>query len=102
MLKCQGREVVVSGRIGSNVDFGSGPLPNKGGQDMFVARFSSGGTVIWANSFGTSSPDDIFGLALDKFGGPVIGGSYYGAIDFGGGFMPFVALEDMFITKLTP
>lgn len=95
-------EVVVSGRIGSNVDFGAGPLTNKGGQDMFVARFSSAGVVIWANSYGTSSTDDVFGLALDSFGGPVIGGSYYGAIDFGGGFMPYVGAADMFITKLTP
>jgi hypothetical protein len=95
-------EIVVAGRIGSNVDFGSGPLSNKGGKDIFVARFSSAGAVIWANSYGTSGSEDIGGLALDSLGSPVVSGNYPGPIDFGGGFLPHVALNDMFVTKLTP
>ncbi len=95
-------EIVVSGVIGSNVDFGGGPLTNKGLSDMFVARFSSGGAVIWANSFGTSANDDVHGLSLDSLGSPVLVGEVPGPLDFGGGFLPHVALSDMFITKLTP
>jgi len=95
-------EIVVSGIIGSNVDFGAGPLTNSGQADIFVARFSSAGAVIWANSYGTSGNDSINGLALDGFGSPVIAGEFPRPINFGGGILPHVGLGDMFISKLTP
>ena len=95
-------EIVVTGTIRSNVDFGAGPLGFAGDDDIFLARFTSAGAVLWAKSYGTGGNDRVNDMALDSLGSPVLVGEHPGPIDFGGGFLPHVGLEDIFIVKLSP
>jgi hypothetical protein len=70
--------VYVSGSTGGTPDFGAGPLPNAGGQDILLFKLSSAGDVSWAKSFGTSGSDQ--GTAVAARNGEVaIAGYYYNA-----------------------
>lgn len=52
----------------------SKPFPG-GGDDAFLAKFSSTGTRLWGTYFGDSGDDDAYGLALDHSGNVCITGS---------------------------
>lgn len=102
-VECTGQnDIVVSGSMGSNVDFGSGALPNLGARDLFVARFNALGSVVHAQSFGANGNDDLTGLALSTTGGAIVSGGFQAPINFGGGTLPHVGSLDMFLVQLTP
>ena len=48
-------DVVVAGRFGGTVDFGSGPRTAVNSWDAFVFRVSRDGRPLWANSFSSAS-----------------------------------------------
>lgn len=60
-----------------------GPLPNAGGQDIFVAKFDPAGNVMWARSFGGPG-NDAATVRFDGAGGLVLGGWFVGSIDMDG------------------
>ena len=95
-------EVVVTGNFASNsVNFGSGALANSGGADIFLAKYSSGGTARWSKRFGTGLGLDekAFGVATDSWSNILLTGSIVDAIDFGGGSLPGDGYYDIFIAK---
>lgn len=49
--------IYLSGWFSGNVDFGGQTLSSRGATDMFVAKFSSGGGLLWARQFGGSQGD---------------------------------------------
>jgi hypothetical protein len=64
--------VIVAGGFGYTVDFDPGPgtanLTTAGAGDVFVAKYSSAGTYLWAKRLGgsdTSSDDVAYGVAVD-------------------------------------
>ena len=76
---------------------------------MFVAKFNSSGTLLWAARFGGSALERCNGVSLDSSGNIFLTGQYgfFGtAIDFGGGPLPLSGgtsafQYDTFIAKLT-
>jgi hypothetical protein len=77
-------DVLLTGYITGAVNFGSGPLPSKGGRDVFLARYSPSGTLRWARSFGSSGLDVGYAVDTDSAGNIVLGGSYAASINIGG------------------
>lgn len=71
-------------------------LPSGSGGDVLVAKFSSGGDLIWSRQFGSSTLDSGASIAIDSSGDLFITGSTYGNI---GG--PNLGRSDVFISKLT-
>jgi hypothetical protein len=63
--------LVVAGYFYGTVDFGGisltadNPSNLKNMTDIFVAKFSPSGTLLWVKQFGGSAPDLAFGVVLD-------------------------------------
>ena len=79
--------VVVSGTFSGtcDVDPGTGvtSLTSSGGTDVFVAKYSPAGTLLWARQFGGAGDDRAYGVAVDRRDDSiVVGGAFSGAVDF--------------------
>jgi hypothetical protein len=79
--------VLVTGYYNGAVDFGMGPLPVGGAEDIFVAKYNgSSGALMWARGFGgTGAFDTGHGVTVDGSGRVYAVGDLGGAADFGGG-----------------
>lgn len=83
---------------------GTTTLTSVGNYDVFVAKFSSTGTMTWAKSFGATTEDCGKGIDLDASGNVYTVGYFYGSTDFdpGAGISNLSPLGncDVFISKL--
>jgi hypothetical protein len=80
----QGNTVVV-GSFDQAFDDGSGEAPSAGKDDIFVLALDPGGNVLWSQRFGGPESDLARAVAIDSKGNVLIGGSFRGSLDFGGG-----------------
>ncbi len=80
----QGNTVVV-GSFDQAFDDGSGEAPSAGKDDIFVLDLDPKGNVLWSQRFGGPESDLARAVAIDTKGHIVIGGSFGGSLDFGGG-----------------
>jgi len=92
---------LVTGRFAGSVDFGGGALASAGGQDVFLAKYSSSGAHIWSKRFGGTLGDRGNGVAVDGSGDVVVTGNFSGAIDFGGGSLISSGSQDLFVAKFS-
>jgi hypothetical protein len=95
--------VLVTGYQGSySVDYGGGPQTSRGGNEIFVAKYSSAGSWVWSKTIGGSGYDQGNGIAADTAGNVFVTG-YIGSsasgVDFGGGAIFSVGLADGFLVK---
>ncbi len=101
-----GDEVLLTGHFTSTLDFNNMlNVLHSEGQDLYLARLTSGGEVLSAQSFGTATPKvKSARLAVDAGNGQfVIAGQFLGGINFGGGELtsknnasdPFLAKLDL-------
>jgi len=101
-------EFVAGGYFGGSVDFAGGggtPLTSAGGNDAFVAKYSSSGTRVWAQRWGSTSDDKTFSVALDALGNVAATGLFTFNVDFGGGPIANAGVAgsgDIFLVKLSP
>jgi hypothetical protein len=92
--------VVVTGYYSGTVDFGGGALPSSGATDVFVAKYSSSGSLVWAKRYGGSSYDMAQAIAVDGNGNVVVIGYFKGTADFGSGSMTSSGgSNDVFLAK---
>ncbi len=99
-----GGNVVLTGNFASSsVDFGGGALLNSGGADIFLAKYSSGGTHVWSKRFGGSfsAAENGYDVATDGAGNVLLTGSVVDTIDFGGGPLPSDGWYDIFLAKFS-
>lgn len=80
-------DVVIIGNFQNSADFDPGPgvrrLTSNGNSDIFFARLSSTGDLIFANSMGGTTNDNPSGLALDASGNIFLTGTFTSAtVDF--------------------
>ena len=111
--------VLVTGNYSSagTIVYNQGPsgsgvvtLPFTGGQDCFIAKYSSAGAVLWAARVaGTTTGNDVgYGIATDASGNVLVTGTYQTALTvFNQGgttatTLPFAGGLDCFIAKYTP
>lgn len=57
-------------------------LISKGSSDIFVAKYDVNGNYLWANGFGSMSPDIGYSITLDASNNVYITGDFYGKVDF--------------------
>ncbi len=89
--------------LGSNygtIDFGGGPLVSSGYADVVVAKLDPDGHHLWSRQFGDGSQDSPGAVAVTPDGDVVIGGSFAGGIDLGGGTLTSVDGDDVFLARL--
>jgi hypothetical protein len=100
--------VYVTGYFSGEVDFDPGPgtanVTSTGGQDVFVAKYSSPGSLVWVRGFGGTEADQAFGIAVDGGGSVYTTGYFYGTADFdpgaGTASLTSAGEYDVFVSKL--
>jgi hypothetical protein len=71
--------VYIAGSFGGTLDFDPGPgtytLSSAGASDMFVAKFSKEGDLLWARRFGGLRGDGAGDVAVDQDGNAYVTGN---------------------------
>src|SRR5262249_30776378 len=76
--------MVACGVSGGTIQLGGGMLPSNGGQDGFVAKYSSTGTYQWAQDLGGAGPSDSCNaVTVDGTGSVVVTGTFQQTVNFG-------------------
>ena len=79
--------VYVSGYFTTQATFGSGSdsvqLTAAGSSDIFLAKYSSSGTLLWVRQAGGTGNDIAYALKIDASGNILVGGVFAGVATFG-------------------
>ena len=92
--------LMITGSYDKDVDFLGTPLLASGESDVYVARLTGDGALLWVKSFGTQREDVGYGIGVDDAGNAVVTGWFESPIDFGGGPLTGKGQKDGFIAKL--
>jgi gliding motility-associated-like protein len=96
--------IYMSGRIGSIVDFDSGPGVYNVDPGVVVAKFDTDGNLIWAKSTKSTTYKYAIGLAIDASQNVYSAGVFVGTADFDpdpiGNFSATADDYDLYILKL--
>jgi hypothetical protein len=95
---------IAVGYFHGSTDFGAGPVAAIG-NDAFVVSYAPDGSVRWHKTFGASPTvwdDAAVGVALDPCDGVVVAGTFFGAVDFGGGVLDAGTHRGTFVAKYDP
>jgi Beta-propeller repeat len=57
-------------------------VTSKGGTDVFVAKYSVTGQLVWGKSLGGTANETVADIAFDGAGSVYTGGTFQGAVDF--------------------
>lgn len=91
--------VLVTGAFEGTADFGGGPLVSAGNTDIFVAKYSSGGTHLWSKRFGGTDYERAWAVAADGSGNVLLAGDFAGMADLGGGPLTSAGSDDVFVAR---
>jgi len=99
--------IYVTGYFTGTVDFdpsaGVKNLTSVGGDDIYVAKYASDGTLIWAVSMGGNGLDQVNNMTVDASGNPTIIGQYQSNVLNAGAFaLANQGAEDTFIIHMDP
>jgi hypothetical protein len=94
--------VLITGNYTGTLDFGGGPLPSAGLNDVFVVKLSPAGVHRWSRRYGDASDQIAGGVATDAAGNVIVAGYFWGSMDFGSGVIPAIDHADVFLAKLDP
>ncbi len=75
--------VYMAGTFSDSLLVDSTWLVSAGGTDAFVAKYTPGGSLIWARRFGGASNDSAFSVAIDANGNAYVVGSFIGTATVG-------------------
>jgi hypothetical protein len=100
--------VYVTGYFSGTVDFdpsaADAALTAAGGQDVFVAKYTAAGALVWVRQLGGQFSTAATGIAVDSSGNVYTTGSFAGTVDFdpGAGTANLTAAgkSDVFVLKL--
>jgi len=91
----------VTGKIFGAAAFGNTNLIGRG-VDMFLAKYDTAGSLLWARVAGGNNSidgDGGFGVTLDPSGNPCVAGYFSGIASFGPANVPTAGLDDIFVGK---
>ena len=84
----------------TSTDFSGANNSYHGDYDVFVAKISSSGTLLWATYVGGSGIDYSYGIAVDSQGNALVTG-ITGSSDFSGANNSYQGTWDTFVAKVT-
>lgn len=98
-----GGDLFVTGSFSGTVDFDPGPgrteLVSAGASDVFVARLSPRGELVWARRFGGAQADTGLDVAVDARG-VYVAGSFQGSLEAGAVRLESAGRTDAFVVQL--
>lgn len=68
--------VYVTGTYKQQITFGETTLTSAGSSDIFLVKYNSAGSILWAKSFGDDGLDDAESLFVDASGNVFLTGSF--------------------------
>ena len=77
------QNLVITGYYYDAINFGDTTLISSGSSDIFLAKFSTDGDLLWATTAGGSSSDQSRSASCDPEGNILISGSFYYDITLG-------------------
>jgi hypothetical protein len=100
--------IYVTGLFNGTVDFDPGPgtvnLTSAGANDIFVAKYTPTGALIWAKGMGGTGEDQPLAIAVDASGNVLTTGAFNGTADFdpgpGTSNLTSAGNADIFVSKL--
>jgi hypothetical protein len=95
-------DIVLTGSFYNWVNLGGGKLTASSTSfvDLFVAKFTTDGSYMWAKSYGGTYGENGCSLAIDGNGDVAVVGSFWNQTDLGGGIVRGTASDqDMFVAK---
>ena len=96
-----GSDVFVGGWFDEVLDLGQGPPINDlGGDDGFVAKYDLAGAHQWSAVFPSTANSDVLYLAADPGGDVYALGELDADVNFGGGAIPTLGMEDSYVVRL--
>ncbi|MDP6639774.1 MAG: hypothetical protein QF817_01750, partial [Candidatus Poseidoniaceae archaeon] len=95
--------VYIHGTFSNTISLGSTNLTSAGNRDMFVAKFSSDGILIWAlRGGGTGSDQGYGGLVLDSNGSVIVTGIFSSSgASFGTTSLSGSSSENLYVAKIS-
>jgi hypothetical protein len=96
--------VLLAGAFQGTMNLGAMTLTSAGAYDVFIAKFSPAGELLWAKSFGDASNQQAQGIAADANGNVFVTGTFVNNINFGGGTLTSNTqfFQDVFLAKFAP
>jgi len=97
--------VVVTGSFQGTAQFGTGTLTAAGvagASDIFAAKYSPAGLLLWAKAFGGPNSDQGAAIGIDATGSPIVSGYFFGTGTFNGQSLTSNGNSDVFLMKLAP
>lgn len=92
-------DIVVTGYFDSTASFGGISLTSVGSSDIFIAKYTNGGNVIWAVRAGGSSYDQPYSVTTDNLGNIIVTGIFNGSATFGTVTLNSFGNYDIFTAK---
>jgi hypothetical protein len=77
-------DVAVTGSFSGTVNFGDGPRSSAGLMDIFIARYSSAGTLQYTQRYGSTGDDQGNAVSVGTAGQTFFLGTFSGTVNFGG------------------
>jgi hypothetical protein len=109
-IAISGADIYLTGNFEGLADFdasaGTGTLQSNGSLDMFIAKYDTSGSFIWAKSMGSNNKHDFsYALDLDASDNIYITGGFEETVDFDPSAASFtlaslsVLAQDIFVAK---
>jgi hypothetical protein len=73
----KGNSYVAGGFNTPTVTYGTSVLTNVGNQDLYLVKYDSSGTVLWAKCAGGVNSDQPYSIAVDSWDGIYVTGNFF-------------------------
>jgi hypothetical protein len=93
--------VFATGMFAGTIDFGGGSLTSDL-TDAFVVKLDPSGAHLWSLNFSSGGGQEGVSVAVDGAGNVVVAGSFWDAVDLGGGPITTNAGSSVFVGVLDP
>ncbi len=92
--------IFVAGYFTGTVNFGGITKTSAAAtNDIFVAKYSQGGGILWVNTVGATGGDQANSVAVDSSGNAFVTGFFSGTVNFGGGSVTAPTSQSGFLVK---
>ncbi|HEY0029400.1 MAG TPA: SBBP repeat-containing protein, partial [Bacteroidia bacterium] len=98
-ITLSGGNVYVSGRFQGAAYLGGVEVVTAGGTDIFIAKYTTGGSFQWVKRAGGSGDDEGYAISNDPSGNLYMTGYFSGTAKFGGVSVTSKGGTDVFIAK---
>ena len=91
--------IYIVGTFRDTALFGSVQLIGYGSDDIFIAKYDSGGNCLWAEKAGSKNQDDCLGIILDNEACSYITGYFQDTASFGSTLLLSPGSKEIYIAK---